>query len=329
METTRNIARHLSALILASAVTTAIPSLVVLLTLVLWVALPAHTNAQQRGELRHRGQSSGELCLPAVGIQQFATHERSEYSFPQECAGGCIKEVIPDKYKKRYREWKKEFLASGIGRSQWEIYAHHPRLVLTITVSGDRRNGAITGELKWDDSGNLVAATITLGPQIDEGYPNPAYYPVLGSLEPLESSHRIGGRILAAAKIAHEFGHINQFASAGCALCQLQDHLIRVYNTIFLSNHYNTCDQRLIELAREMGGTPIEIWEDREYRAEANSMLYLRDRITEERLRRSLFNRIEQTIELYAKGFEVRFIQLARAQWSPSAVPVGSSSPHR
>ncbi len=205
METTRNIARHLSALILASAVTTAIPSLVVLLTLVLWVALPAHTNAQQRGELRHSGQSSGELCLPAVGRQQFATHERSEYSFPQECAGGCIKEVIPDKYKKRYQEWKKEFLASGIGRSQWEIYAHHPRLVLTITVSGDRRNGAITDKFKWDDSGNLIAATITLG-KSDEGYPPPFYYPVLRSLKSFVESGSISEHVLAAAKIAHEFG---------------------------------------------------------------------------------------------------------------------------
>jgi len=65
--------------------------------------------------------------------------------------------------------------------------------------------------------------------------------------------------------------------------------LTPLYNAIFLSNGYNTCDPRLIELAREMGGSSMEMWVHSEYWAEANVMLYLRDRITEERLRRSLF----------------------------------------
>ena len=324
METTRNIARHSSALTLAFAGNHSSASLVVLLTLLLCFALPANANAQQRAEGRHSGQSPVELSLPAVAIQQFDTHERSEYSFPRACTGGHINEVIPDKYKKRYQKWKREFLASETGRRQWETYAHHPRLVLTITVSGDRCNGAITDKLKWDDSGNLIAATIALGRRIDEGYPGPANYPVLSSLARFVDSGAISKHILAAAKIAHEFGHVNRMVDSNGALYGLQSQLVLIYNTTLLGNGHNTRDPRLVKLAREMGGTPVEIWEDREYLAEANAMLYLRDRIAKESLRRSLFNGIKQTTEEYAKGFE-RFVQIALSQWSPSLVPVGVS----
>ena len=329
METIRNIDRHSSALILASAGIAGSASLVVLLTSLLWFALPANATAQQRAELRHRGQSSSELCPSAVAVQQCDPHKRSEYSFPPECTGGHIEEVIPDKHRKRYQKWKREFLASETGRRQWETYAHHSRLVLTITVSGDRCNGAITDRFKWDDSGNLVAATITLGPQIDEGCPPPFRYPALSSLAPAVESEAISKHILAAAKIAHEFGHVNRMVSSDGALLRLQSQLMPVYNAIFLSNGYNTRDPKLIELAREMGGTPSEILEDSEYWAEANAMLYLRDRITEERLRRSLFTRIRQNVELYANRFEERFVQIAGSQWSPSPVPVGGTSPDR
>ena len=47
-----------------------------------------------------------------------------------------------------------------------------------------------------------------------------------------------------------------------------------------------------------MGGTPREIWEDREYWGEANAMIYLRDRFTEENLRCPLFSRIRRSVDL-------------------------------
>lgn len=327
MEATRDIARRSSGLIPACAAGSA--CLVVLLTLLLCFALPANANAQQREELDQSGQSSVQLRLPAVGIQQFDTHERCEYSLPPEYTGGQIKEVIPDKYKQRYQKWKREFLASETGRRQWETYARHPRLVLTITVSGDRRNGAITDKFKWDDSGNLLAATITLGPRIGEGYSSPVHYPVLSSLARFVESYAISEQILAAAKIAHEFGHVSRMVNADGGLYELQSQLAQAYITTLRGNGYNIRDPRLVELAREMGGTPVEIWEDSEFWAEANTMLYLRDRITDARLRRSLFDGIRQTTELYAKGFEERFRQIARSQWPPSFVPIGSSSPDR
>lgn len=224
---------------------------------------------------------------------------------------GGIKEEISDKYKARYQEWKTEFLSTETGRSQWETFEQNERFSLTITISTDDRHGAGTSKYKWNDAGELVAATITLGSRIDEGYPNPIYYPVMSALAHSDPSI-LNGNILAAAKIAHEFGHVKQAAVMDGALYRLQNQLIPTYNKILLSNKRNTFDPQLIELAKQMKGTPVEIWEDREYWGEANAMLYLRDRITNRGEQRALFTRIIKTVELYAKNYLTRFDQLAR-----------------
>jgi hypothetical protein len=135
----------------------------------------------------------------------------------------------------------------------------------------------------------------------------------MNSLVPTESSYKIGGSTLAATKIAHEFGHVNRTAKVDPVLYQLQSRLMPEYNKLFLSNGRNANDPRLIELARQIGGTPVEIWEDREYWGEANAMVYLRDRITEESTRCPLFARIKHTVDLYAKSYEMRFIEVAQA----------------
>src|SRR5256714_10235620 len=95
-------------------------------------------------------------------------------------AGG-IKEVIPAKYQKRYDEWKTEFLSTDIGKAQWDMYSHHPRLQITITIGGKSMQGAGTGRDKWNDAGGLVAATSLVGEKIDEACPSGVYYPVLNS----------------------------------------------------------------------------------------------------------------------------------------------------
>src|SRR5205085_5191031 len=184
---------------------------------------------------------------------------------PSPGGGGGIKEVIPDKYKERYLEWKNEFLSTEVGRGEWEQYEHGGRLTLTITISEDDRHGAGTSKYKWDDAGELVAATITLGSRINEGYPNPIYYPVMNALLPLTESYVVSDSVLAAAKIAHEFGHVKQATSVDGGLYRLQNQLMPVYNQILLGNGRNVRDPRLVELAQRMGGTPVEIWENREY----------------------------------------------------------------
>ena len=239
---------------------------------------------------------------------------------PVDESGG-IKEDVPAKYAARYEDWKREFLSTEAGRKQWASYEHNPNFTLTIAVSRENAEGATTGRYKWNDSGQLVAAMIMLGVRLDEGYPNPIYFPVMNSLVPTESFSRINGSTLAATKIAHEFGHVNRTTKADAAVYQLQSQLIPQYNKIFLSNGRNANDPRLIDLVAKLGGTPVEIWEDREYWGETNAMIYLRDRLTEESMRCSIFSRIRHSVDLYAKPYEPRFIEVARA--TPNQRPCG------
>ena len=224
-----------------------------------------------------------------------------------------IKEDVPNKYLTRYEAWKAEFLATEVGREQWSYFKTNPNFQLTISVSRENAEGATTGGYRWNDQGALVAATIVLGVRLDEGYPNPIYFPVMNSLVPTESSTRIDGNTLAATKIAHEFGHVKRTSQVDSNVYQLQAQLIPQYNKIFLSNGRNAKDPRLVEIAGKIGGTPVQIWEDREYWGEANAMVYLRDRFTDERLRCTLFSKIKSSVDLYAKSYEPRFLEVVRA----------------
>ena len=237
----------------------------------------------------------------------------------RESTTGGIREEIPDKYKKRYEEWKADFLSTDSGRQQWDAYAGNSQFLLTITMEPENRNGGATGKYKWDDSGRLIAATIVLGNSLDHGYPNPIYYPVQNSLAPYGSSFRIDGEVLAATKLAHEFGHVNRMSVTNSEMYRLQMQLIPVYNSILLRNGYKTNDPKLIALEQQMGGTPIELWEDREYWGEANAMLFLRDRFNKESLRCALFRRIERSVRMYASNYEDRFITIAQSTSNPDA----------
>jgi len=226
---------------------------------------------------------------------------------------GGIKEDVPSKYTARYSQWKTEFLSTEAGRTQWASYQSNPHFTLTISMARENAEGATTGKYKWNDAGELIAATITLGARLDEGYPNPIYFPVMNSLVPTETSNRIDGNTLAATKIAHEFGHVNRTNKVDTAVYQLQGQLIPQYNKIFLTNGRNENDPRLLEMAQKIGGTPVQIWEDREYWGEANAMVYLRDRFTDESMRCPLFSKIRHSVDLYAKNYEPRFLEIARA----------------
>jgi hypothetical protein len=275
-----------------------------------WLTPAPQLNARPPAHARTVGAGSFDSSLTNSkrGLARATSPE------PVAPESGSIRELIDDRYKTRYQTWKNEFLSTDIGRAQWEMYAHHPRLVLTITIAGANPNGAATGKYKWNSSGELIAATIVLGSQVDQGYPSSVYYPVMNALEPFESKQLIGGSVLAATKIAHEFGHVMKIAGTPESLYRLQVQLVPVYNKIFLSNGYNVDDPKLVELAKQMGGNPVQIWEDREYWGEANAMLFLRDRVARERFHCKLFNKIQRTVEEYAKGYEERFAEIAKAQ---------------
>lgn len=252
------------------------------------------------------------MTSPALVAEYHVVEPAAESSNPTDQGGG-IKENIPSKYTTRYQEWKDEFLATDAGKQQWAYYANNPNFTLKIEISRQNAEGATTGNYAWNSAGKLTAATITLGVRLDEGYPNPIYFPVMNSLGPSDSSAKIAGVTLAATKLAHEFGHVNRTAKVDPALYQLQGQLIPEYNKIFLNNGRNANDPRLVEMVNRIGGTPVEIWEDREYWGEANAMAFLRDRFSEDNLRCSLFNRIRQSVDLYARNYEDRFVQIAQA----------------
>jgi hypothetical protein len=286
----------------------------------LWLLTPSRLSARQTVGLHSSrwdiedfsqcGLSSADLFITREDSS--ARFEDSYMNGASATGQGSIKEEIPDRYRARYQEWKTEFLSTAAGRQQWAKYEHNARLTLTITISNENQHGATTGKYKWNDTGELVGVTITLGSEINQGYPDPVYYPVMNSLAYGDAEQTTSGDILAAAKIAHEFGHVNQASGMDGKLYQLQNQLMPLYKTIFLANGHDTHDPRLIKMANEMGGTSAEVWEDREYWGEANALLFLRDRVAEKSFRCALFARIKRTITEYAESYADRFNQIAQ-----------------
>jgi hypothetical protein len=253
--------------------------------------------------------------LPALIAEYHGAIEKSATPAAKLPLGDSagIREQVPEKYAARYQHWKQEFLSTETGRQQWASYQNNPNFNLTVVVTRDNPEGGNTGSYKWNEDGKLVAATITLGCRLDAGVPNPVYFPVMNSLLSTETTHNISGETLAATKLAHEFGHVNRTAKGDAVLYQLQVQLMPQYNRIFLSNGRDANDPRLIELTQKMGATPVEIWEDREYWGETNAMLYLRDRFADEGFRCLLFSRIKRSVDLYAREYEERFLNIAQS----------------
>jgi len=246
------------------------------------------------------------VCLFAFGVFEDTSAVKTMTIIKTPTDGG-IREDIPAKYRERYAAWKNELLSTDLGRQQWDNYGNNKSFILTITISSKHSQGAGTDKYLWNENGALVGATITLGRDLNDGYPDPIYYPVMNSLSSDMSSYSINGRILAAAKISHEFGHINQTAEGNKNLLLLQNRLMPVYTEIFLNNGRDMKDKKLVDLAKQMGGTPVEIWESREYWSEVNAMRFLQERIGKEDFYCYVFNKIKLNIETYAKDYEYRF----------------------
>jgi len=251
-------------------------------------------------------QTVAFFTRPAAGDYFENPAAVTEHSVIPTPTDGGIKIDIKPKYQERFDRWKDELLATDYGRDQWDKYANNKNFILTITVSNDVGKGAGTGKYLWDEQGKFVGATITLGDDLDRGYPGPVYYPVMNSLA-LDEAYVINPRILAATKLSHEIGHVDQTARANGEALRLQDKLMPLYNSIFLKNGLKTSDKKLVDLAREMGGTPIEIWESREYWSEVEAMAYLKERISKENFYCKVFSKIKQNVEEYARDYRDRF----------------------
>lgn len=215
-----------------------------------------------------------------------------------------IKVKIAKKYEERFEKWKAEFTSTEFGREQWNFYANNKNFLLTIKISDDKKQGAKTDDYLWDEAGNFVGATITLGNKPEKGFPDPVYYPVMNSLA---SGKPVEGSVLAATKLAHEIGHVNQTFKENKESFELRNKLTPVYISIFLANGHNMQDEKLVALAEQMGGTPMKIWESREYWSEVNAMLFLKEKFSKEVFLCNVFGKIKTNVETYAKNYEDRF----------------------
>jgi len=229
---------------------------------------------------------------------------------------GGIREEIPAKYRERFDKWKSELLETEFGREQWNKYANNQSFILRVVVSGSQK-GAGTDQYQWNNEGKLVGATITLSAALEDGSPPPIYYPVLNSLSTDATIHSISRPIVAATRLSHELGHVNQTSEANMNVIQTQNKLILQYNSIFVENGLNSRDARLLDLAGQMNGTPVQIWESREYWSEVNAMLFLSQRISKESFYCVVFKKIRRNIVTYAKAYEDRFSKYPEFTNSP------------
>jgi hypothetical protein len=216
-----------------------------------------------------------------------------------------VKELIPAEYRKRYQKWKNEYLATAVGRTHWEQYALNHSFNLTITIAKQEGHGARVEGFQWDEGGRLIAATIILGNKLDSGYPSSINYPITCSLSPGNLPPEVKGKILAATKLSHEFGHLNQVMSIG-RLYQLQNVLMIEYNRIFDTNGFNIHDPQLTKLVQRMGGTPVSISQDREHWAEMGAIEYLQERLPQLSKRSRLPSPIKQAIDAYYSTYPER-----------------------
>lgn len=245
-----------------------------------------------------------------VRSSSFADHHIS-FSFDRASRSSSridpgIKEVVPKQYQPRYKRWKDELLATQFGRALWEKYANSTDFQLTIKVSSSRKNGAGTDDFEWDANGRLIAATVTLGKDLDKGFPDPVYYPVMNSLSQGDF-HSMNGDILASTKIVHEIGHVGFTSQSNSEVFQKQNRLMESYYSIFLSNGFNTSDPKLVSLENELGARPLAIWEDREYWSEVSALNFLIQKIEKAPFYCSVINKIKTNVSFYASGYESRF----------------------
>jgi RHS repeat-associated protein len=213
--------------------------------------------------------------------------------------GEIINEDIDHKYKKRYKAWKAEFLKTKFGQALWDRYQNDQNFTLDITIGENAggQQGAETNGYHWNSSGQLDAATITLGTKLNSGYSSGDNYPVSGSLRPDSGGTELSGDTIAATKLAHEFGHVEFTAGTPKDVFGLQNFLMPVWNSVFQATGQGSPD-----IERLMGGSPVQISTTREQGAEgAGAVPYLRDRFPG-KPGGNMPERIQQAIQNFEKS---------------------------
>ena len=227
---------------------------------------------------------------------------------PSPSTSATLKELIPAKYQKKYLKWKNDYLLTNVGRTEWDRYTLDPDFTLTVTVSSEKAQGAGVGDFRWDEVGKLIAATIILGDKLDSGYPSSINYPITCSLAPGNLPPEVRGTILAATKMAHEFGHLDRIMTMDGRLYESQNRLMVEYNKIFFENGRDAQDSCLVGLVDQMGGTPVSIAQDRESWGEVGALLFLQERLNKDN-HIKMPSPVRQAIESYLVTYAGRTIE--------------------
>ena len=103
----------------------------------------------------------------------------------------------------------------------------------------------------------------------------------------------------AAAKLAHEFGHVSDTATKDASTYESQNRLILKYGEIFKANGFDPRDDRLIDIERQLGGTPTEIIQRREFVAESYVAAYLQEKFSRGGDMSSMPSPIKEAVESF------------------------------
>ena len=116
--------------------------------------------------------------------------------------------------QKAYEKWKATYLATEEGRKTWDRYQNDEGFTLKLVVadrgSDSKNRSAKVDDFVFGENGSLTGATMTLGRNLGKGVPSDSEsYPVSSALDTTDTA-KVG-----ASKIAHEFGHLDDFRSLG------------------------------------------------------------------------------------------------------------------
>ncbi len=192
---------------------------------------------------------------------------------------------LSERDQKRYDDWKKKFLSTPEGQKLWNKYNDDKNFTLNLVVtdrgSDNKNKGAETGDYKFDSKGNLTGATITLGNNLGGGIAGPASdYPVSSTLEGSDA------HTIAAAKIGHEFGHVEYDRSLGHLFYEQQqvvdqysarqDYLTRTNATAAQRSSDATLNSLSQQFQNQFGATMETVRNQRELGAERTAIPVIR-----------------------------------------------------
>jgi RHS repeat-associated protein len=207
---------------------------------------------------------------------------------------------------KNYQGWKKAYLSTNAGRSEWDKYANDHSITITISMGTNAggKEGAETTPT-FDSKGRLTSATIVLGTNFAKNDRlDSTDYPVTSSLvQSAEHSNSTIDRTTRAVDfLAHEFGHVDDDQKQGALWVQQTELMKQNLEGYGKEGQawFNTSQYQ--KIVSELGDTPANISTQREVRADGAVIPVLRDYYAKGAGHGSMPSRVKQAIQNYEKA---------------------------